>query len=84
MTALARTWPLIGAASFALTACAITKIDVDVYKGPLSNHEEVQMERMAVMAIGAKPLLIRLRDSLEWPDDKMRKNVRLKKCRVDS
>ncbi len=49
----------------ALTGCAVTKIDVDVYKGPLANHEEVQLEQMAVMAIGARPVLMRLRDRLE-------------------
>lgn len=45
--------------------CAVTKIDVDVYKGPLANHKDVQMQQMSVMAIGAKPLLIQLRDHLE-------------------
>ena len=45
--------------------CAVTKIDVDVYKGPLANHKDVQMQQMSVMAIGAKPLLIQLRDRLE-------------------
>ena len=49
----------------AITGCAHTKIDVDVYKGPLANHEEVQLEQMAVMAVGARPILMRLRDQLE-------------------
>ena len=48
-----------------LAACAVTKIDVDVYKGPLANEEDVQLEQMAAIAVGAKPLLIRLRDTLE-------------------
>ena len=48
-----------------IAGCAVLKIDVDVYKGPLANHEHVQMQQMAVMAIGAKPLLIQLRDQLE-------------------
>ena len=47
------------------TSCATLRIDVDVYKGPLANHKDVQMEQMAVMAIGAKPLLVRLRTVLE-------------------
>ena len=47
-------------------ACAVMEISVDVYKGPLANHEHVQAEQMSVMAIGAKPLLIELRDRLEW------------------
>jgi hypothetical protein len=49
-----------------LAGCAVMRIDVDVYKGPLANHEEVQAEQLAVMAIGAKPLLTELRDHLEW------------------
>lgn len=57
----------------ALTGCAVMKIDVDVYKGPLANHEEVQLEQMAVMAIGARPILMRLRDRLE---DKKREDRR--------
>ncbi len=46
--------------------CAVMTVDVDVYKGPMSNHEEVQMQQLASMAVGAKPLLVRLRDGLEW------------------
>ena len=45
--------------------CAVLTVDVDVYKGPLANHEDIQTEQMAAMAIGAKPLLIELRDRLE-------------------
>jgi len=48
-----------------LTGCAVLTVDVDVYKGPLANHEDVQVEQMAAMAIGAKPLLVELRDMLE-------------------
>jgi hypothetical protein len=48
-----------------LGGCAVLTIDVEVYKGPLSNDEGVQAEQLAVMAIGAKPLLIQLRDRLE-------------------
>ena len=36
------------------------RIDVDVYKGPLANHEDVQVQQFAAMAIGAKPLLEQL------------------------
>lgn len=39
--------------SLALSACAVLNVDVDVYKGPLANHEEVQSEQMAAMATGA-------------------------------
>jgi len=45
--------------------CAVLTVDVDVYKGPLANHEDIQTEQMAAMAIGAKPLLVELRDTLE-------------------
>lgn len=49
-----------------LINCATTRIDVDVYKGPLANHQDIQLQELVVMAIAAKPLLIQLRDSLEW------------------
>jgi len=45
--------------------CSVASIDVDVYKGPLADHEDVQVQQMASMAIAARPLLIRLRDDLE-------------------
>jgi len=48
-----------------MMGCATLQVDVDVYKGPLANHEDVQVEQMAVMAIGAKPMLMQLRDELE-------------------
>jgi hypothetical protein len=50
-----------------LCGCAVTRIDVDVYKGPLSNDEDIQMAQLAVMATAAKPLLIELRNDLQWP-----------------
>lgn len=43
------------------------KIDVDVYKGPLANTKYVQMQQLTTMAIGVRPLLYDLRDTLEWP-----------------
>ncbi|MCK4794107.1 MAG: hypothetical protein KAV87_60830 [Desulfobacteraceae bacterium] len=55
---------LIGAAIL-FVGCAVLTVDVDVYKGPLANHKDVQVEQMAAMAIGAKPLLVELRDALE-------------------
>ena len=61
-----------------LTGCAVLRIDVDVYKGPLANEEAVQMEQFAAMAIGAKPLLIALRDHLQWSDDDIRECARAK------
>ena len=59
---------LLGVLAFAgmVSGCAVLRVDVDVYKGPLANHEEVQLQQMATMAVGAKPLLIELRDTLLW------------------
>jgi hypothetical protein len=49
--------------------CAVTTIDVDVYKGPLSNEKAVQIEEFRVMAVGAAKLLdgyqLELSDSLQ-------------------
>src|SRR5947209_3041239 len=52
-------------ALFLLCGCAVTRIDVDVYKGPMANHADVQAEQLAALAMGAKPLLIELRDRLD-------------------
>jgi hypothetical protein len=43
-----------------LAGCAVMNIDVDVYKGPLANHKDVQTEQLAAMVVGAHPLLTRL------------------------
>lgn len=40
-----------------LSGCAVLTIDVDVYKGPLMNQDDVQLEEAAVLAIATKPLL---------------------------
>lgn len=48
-----------------LPGCASLRVDIDVYKGPLANEKEVQLEQMASMTIGAKPLLLTLRDTME-------------------
>ena len=50
---------------FLLSGCAVLQLEVDVYKGPLANNARVQTEQTAVLAIGARPLLIQLRDRLE-------------------
>ena len=49
-----------------LAGCSVLQIDVDVYKGPLANHQDVQVEQLAAMAVGAQPLLVQLRDTLWW------------------
>lgn len=48
-----------------VVACATARIDVDAYVGPLANTDEVLLEQTLAMAIGAKPLLVELRDKLE-------------------
>ncbi|HYE33627.1 MAG TPA: hypothetical protein VEH27_19565 [Methylomirabilota bacterium] len=48
-----------------LCGCAVLTVDVDVYKGPLANTEEIQGEQVISLAMGAKPLLVQLRDHLE-------------------
>ena len=49
-------------------ACAVMRIDVDVYKGPLANEEDIQIEQFSAMAIGAKALLIELRDVVQFKE----------------
>lgn len=48
-----------------LCACATLRVDVDVYKGPLTNDEDVQLQQIAMMVIGAKPMLEDMRDDLQ-------------------
>lgn len=43
-----------------LAGCAVLNIDVDVYKGPLANHKDVQLQQLAQFAIGAQPILVKL------------------------
>ena len=58
-----------------LPGCGVLTVDVDVYKGPLANHKYIQREQLAGMAMGAKPLLIQLRDMIEWPTKNKRENM---------
>lgn len=69
---------LAAGALLGLTGCAVMQIDVDVYKGPLANHEDVQVQQMAALAVGAKPLLTQLRDIIEWKDKASRTAERQK------
>lgn len=50
-----------------LVGCAVLTVDVDVYKGALVNEEEVQLHQLVALATAAKPMLLQLRDILEWP-----------------
>ena len=50
-----------------LNSCAVLTVDVDVYKGPLINEESVQIQQLLALTTAAKPMLVQLRDNLEWP-----------------
>jgi len=52
-----------------LSGCAVLTVDVDVYKGALMNEEHVQVHQLVALAIAANPMLVQLRDELEWPSD---------------
>lgn len=47
------------------TACSTGRIDVDIYKGPLTNEQDVQMHQLAAFAVGVKPVLVHIRDEME-------------------
>ncbi|MEQ1790046.1 MAG: hypothetical protein ABL857_06335, partial [Rickettsiales bacterium] len=60
--------------AFSLCACSVLQIDVDEYKGPLSNHEDIQLQQYAALAISAKPIIVELRSRyLSDEKDKNRK-----------
>lgn len=48
-----------------VAGCAGVRIDVDVYKGPLSNHEDIQVRQYAALAIAARPVLAQMRNRIE-------------------
>lgn len=54
-----------GLALMVLAACSSLTVLVDVYRGPLANHEDVQLEQAIVMATASRPVLIEFRDRLE-------------------
>lgn len=64
MSAIFTVWQRIGAcvALLLLGACSALHVDVDVYKGPLANHEDTQLQQYAALAIAAKPIIVALRD----------------------
>lgn len=45
--------------------CGVMTVDVDVYKGPLANHQDVFITQLADMAMAVKPLLVAVRNQLE-------------------
>ena len=62
------TWGAALALAGLLNGCAVLTVDVDVYKGALINEEHVQLHQLMALATGAQPMLVQLRDNLEWPD----------------
>ncbi|MCC6785057.1 MAG: hypothetical protein IT457_19570, partial [Planctomycetes bacterium] len=46
-------------------SCSVLRIDVDVYKGPIANEEQIQLQELIALAMGAKPLIVNLRDAVE-------------------
>ena len=54
-----------------LSGCAVLSVDVDVYKGALVNEDHVQLHQLVALATAAKPMLVQLRDSIEWPSEEM-------------
>ena len=49
-----------------LAGCAALRIDVDVYKGPLTNEPDIQLRQFALLAIAAKPVLAHVRNDIEF------------------
>jgi len=62
----AAAWLRAGLAGLAVmvAGCSALRIDVDVYKGPLVNHESMQRGQMVSMALSAKSLLLSMRNRL--------------------
>ena len=52
-----RSFGVLAAACTMLAGCAVTTVDVDVYKGPLADHEDVQLEQLAAMVVGTLNML---------------------------
>lgn len=51
--------------AFLLAGCSAMEVRVDVYKGPLTNDKDVQLEQAVSIAMAAKPLLEQLRHEAE-------------------
>lgn len=56
-------------AAFSLCACSVLQVDVDEYKGALSNHEDIQLQQYAALATSAKPIIVALRNNYIFDDD---------------
>lgn len=56
-----------------IAGCAALQIDVDVYKGPLANSEEIERDQFIAMAMSAKALMYAMRNNLLDAYDARRK-----------
>lgn len=55
--------------AFSLCACSVLQIDVDEYKGPMANHEDIQLRQYVALATSAKPIIVALRNNYILDDD---------------
>ncbi len=65
--------------SVLLSGCAALTVDVDVYKGPLANEEDVQIQSLVVLAHSARPMLLQLRNTIECREIESREPEKRKK-----
>ncbi|ULA58451.1 MAG: hypothetical protein LZF60_50185 [Nitrospira sp.] len=63
-----KTWAATVLLGALLSGCAVLTVDVDVYKGALVNEEHVQLHQLVALTTAAQPMLVHLRDNLEWPN----------------
>lgn len=57
-----------------LSGCAALEVQVDVYKGPLTNDEDIQLKQAASITMAAKPLLEQLRYEAECDYQRQHRN----------
>ncbi|CAH1904559.1 hypothetical protein NTGHW29_320018 [Candidatus Nitrotoga sp. HW29] len=55
--------------ALSLSACSVLQIDVDEYKGPMANHEDIQLRQYVALATSAKPIIVALRNNYILDDD---------------
>lgn len=55
--------------ALSLNACSVLQIDVGEYKGPMANHEDIQLQQYVALATSAKPLIVALRNNYILDDE---------------
>ncbi|MEZ5658427.1 MAG: hypothetical protein R3E83_07805 [Burkholderiaceae bacterium] len=63
---------LVAVATLLFAGCSALQVSVDVYKGPLVSEDSMLRQQAIAMALGAKPLMARLRASLVAHDRETR------------